>query len=398
MRRFGFITRAIWIVSLISLFTDIASEMLYPIMPVYLRKIGFSVLLIGILEGVAEATAGISKGYFGNLSDAARKRVPFIRAGYSLSAVSKPMMGLLITPVWIFIARTIDRLGKGIRTSARDALLSDESAKANKARVFGFHRGMDTLGAAIGPLLALVFLWVYPGQYRWLFILAFFPGIVAVSMSFLLKDKHGDNTPKDFIRPSFFGFLKYWGRAPVNYKYLVVGLLAFTLFNSSDAFLLLALKEKGFSDTALIGMYVLYNVAYALLSYPVGALADKIGLRIVLISGLAIFTMVYGSIAFVHTYWAIMLVFLLYALYASAVEGVSKAMITNIVSGKDTATAVGFYNGFASLCALISSSIAGFFWVTFSSKVVFIFSAVGVVGVVLYLSWVFFVRQKTAMD
>ena len=158
------ITKAILLVSFVSLFTDIASEMLYPIMPVYLRSIGFSVLLIGILEGCAEATAGISKGYFGNLSDRLKKRVPFIRGGYILSAISKPMMVIFTFPLWIFFARTMDRFGKGIRTSARDALLSDETTKEHKGKVFGFHRGMDTVGAAIGPFLALIFLYFHPNH------------------------------------------------------------------------------------------------------------------------------------------------------------------------------------------------------------------------------------------
>ena len=153
-----YITRTIWILSLISLFTDMASEMLYPIMPIYLKSIGFSIVLIGILEGVAEATAGLSKGYFGKLSDASGKRVPFVQVGYALSTISKPMMAMFIYPLWIFFARTIDRLGKGIRTGARDALLSDEAPAEVKAKVFGFHRSMDTLGAAIGPSLALLYL------------------------------------------------------------------------------------------------------------------------------------------------------------------------------------------------------------------------------------------------
>ena len=134
------LTRTVLIVSFVSLFTDVASEMLYPIMPVYLKSIGFSVLLIGILEGVAEATAGLSKGYFGHLSDVRKRRVPFVRAGYLLSAISKPMMAMLIFPVWIFFARTLDRFGKGIRTSARDAMLSDETTPKHKGKVFGFHQ------------------------------------------------------------------------------------------------------------------------------------------------------------------------------------------------------------------------------------------------------------------
>jgi len=156
-----YITRTVWILSVASLLTDTASEMLYPIMPVYLKTIGFSVLLIGILEGVAEATAGLSKGYFGKLSDTAGRRVPFVQIGYALSAISKPMMGLLVFPLWIFFARTVDRFGKGIRAGARDAILSDEATPETKGKIFGFHRAMDTVGAVMGPSLALVYLYFY---------------------------------------------------------------------------------------------------------------------------------------------------------------------------------------------------------------------------------------------
>lgn len=152
------ITRTIWILSLVSLFTDVASEMLYPVMPLYLKSIGFSVVLIGVLEGFAEAIAGLSKGYFGKMSDNTGRRLPFVQWGYLLSAVSKPMMAVFTFPFWIFTARTIDRIGKGIRSGARDAMLSDEATPQTKGRVFGFHRSMDTLGAVIGPLSALAFL------------------------------------------------------------------------------------------------------------------------------------------------------------------------------------------------------------------------------------------------
>jgi sugar phosphate permease len=155
------ITRTVWILSIVSLLTDTASEMLYPIMPIYLKTIGFSIVLIGVLEGMAEATAGLSKGYFGKLSDISGRRVPFVQMGYALSAISKPMMALFTAPLWIVFARTLDRLGKGIRTGARDALLSDEATPETKAKVFGFHRSMDTFGAVIGPLYStalLVFL------------------------------------------------------------------------------------------------------------------------------------------------------------------------------------------------------------------------------------------------
>lgn len=151
------ITRTVWVLSLVSLFTDTASEMLYPVMPIYLKTIGFSIVLIGVLEGFAEALAGLSKGYFGQLSDNSGKRVPFVQLGYALSTISKPMMAIFTFPLWIFFARAIDRLGKGIRTGARDAILSDEATPQTKGKIFGFHRSMDTLGAVIGPALALLY-------------------------------------------------------------------------------------------------------------------------------------------------------------------------------------------------------------------------------------------------
>src|SRR5215216_1738920 len=182
--------------------------MLYPVIPVYLQKIGFSVLLIGILEGVANFTAGLSKGYFGKLSDEKGLRIPFIKGGYFLSAVSKPMMALFTFPLWIFLARTIDRLGKGLRTAARDALLSQNATPETKARVFGFHRGMDTLGAVIGPVVALLFLKFYPKQYVPLFYLAFFPGLLAVLLIFLLREKR--TASSTLKKGNFFSFFSYW--------------------------------------------------------------------------------------------------------------------------------------------------------------------------------------------
>src|SRR5258705_11166170 len=173
------ITRTVLILSVVSLLADIASEMLYPVIPVYLKEIGFSVFLIGILEGVVNFTAGISKGYFGKLSDEKGLRLPFIKLGYLLSNVSKPLLAFFTYPVWIFFVRTVDRLGKGVRTAARDALLSQEATPGTKGRVFGFHRGMDTVGASIGPVIALVFLFYHPGQYKTLFYLAFIPGILS---------------------------------------------------------------------------------------------------------------------------------------------------------------------------------------------------------------------------
>ena len=183
------ISRTVWVLSIVSLLTDVASEMLYPVMPIYLKSIGFSALIIGLLEGFAEATAGFSKGYFGNLSDRLNKKVLFVRFGYFLSAVSKPMLAVFVFPLWVFLSRGFDRLGKGIRTSARDSILSAEATKETKARIFGLHRAMDTAGAMIGPIAALIFLYFYPDSFVPLFLIAFVPGMLGVVLTYFIKEK-----------------------------------------------------------------------------------------------------------------------------------------------------------------------------------------------------------------
>lgn len=365
-----------------------ASEMLYPIMPMYLKSIGFSVVFIGILEGLAEATAGLSKGYFGKRSDVLGKRVPFVQLGYTLSALSKPLMAVFTFPLWIFFARTIDRLGKGIRTGARDALLSDESDSANKGKVFGFHRAADTFGAVLGPALALVFLYFHPENYKALFIWAVIPGLLAIGATFFLREKKREAVEKPPF--SFFAFLTYWKSASPEFRKLVGGLLVFALFNSSDVFLLLKAKQSGLSDTMVIGIYIFYNLIYALTAFPLGALADKIGFRKMLVFGLLIFSAVYFGMGLTSNSTMIVLLFFLYGIYAAATEGVSKAWISTIADKKDTATAIGTYAGFQSVAALFASSFAGLIWYNFGSGATFISTGI----VALTLSF-YFLKMNT---
>lgn len=377
------ITRTVWILSLVSLFTDMASEMLYPIMPIYLKSIGFSILLIGVLEGLVEAVAGLSKGYFGQLSDSKAKRALFVQLGYSLSAISKPMMAFFVYPLWIFFVRTTDRLGKGIRTGARDAMLSAETTKANKGKVFGFHRSMDTFGAVLGPALALGYLYFYPEDYINLFYIAFIPGVLAVIASFLLKDKKVEiSSEKKKI--SFFSFINYWKQSPAEYRKVVIGLLFFALFNSSDVFLLLKAKEAGLDDAWVIGIYIFYNLIYALTAYPLGSFADKIGLKKMFIFGLIIFSLVYFGMGLTTNLYAIIVLFFGYGIYAAATEGISKAWITNISKDENTATAVGTYTAFQSIIAMAASVMAGLLWFYFGASVTFIVTAIATVLVILY--------------
>ena len=381
------INRTVIVLSSVSLFADIASEMIYPIVPVYLKEIGFSVLLIGILEGIAEFTAGISKGYFGKLSDEKGTRLPFIKGGYFFSAISKPMMAMLTFPLWIFFARAIDRFGKGLRTAARDALLSQQSTKETKARVFGFHRSMDTVGAAIGPLIALSFLYFFPKEYRPLFYLAFIPGIIAVLLIFLLKEK---KEPASALgKGNFFSFFKYWKISSTEYKKLMIGLLAFALFNSSDIFLLLITKEVTGSDIVTITAYIFYNLVFAAAAYPFGSLADKLGIKKVFTGGLFFFAVVYAGFAFHPSVVVIFILFFIYGIYAAATEGITKAWITNIAHEKNTATAIGFYTSCQSICSLLASIFAGAIWSQLGGIFTFAITAIIAFFVLIYFLLIF---------
>jgi len=382
-----YLTKTVWVLSLVSLFTDMASEMLYPIMPIYLKSIGFSIVLIGVLEGFAEATAGLSKGYFGKLSDNSGKRLPFVQIGYALSALSKPMMAVFIFPLWIFFARTIDRLGKGIRTGARDALLSDEATPSTKGKVFGFHRSMDTLGAVLGPAFALIYLHFYPNDYKTLFFIAFVPGVLAILTTFLATEK-----PRPSLdvskKASFFSFWTYWKSSPPVYRKVLMGLLGFALFNSSDVFLLLKAKQIGLDDRTTIGIYIFYNLIYALFAFPIGIRADKIGLSKTFLLGLGLFALVYFGMGFATNLYVVIGLFFLYGIYAAATEGISKAWISSITDQKDTATAIGTYAGFQSICAMLASSIAGLIWFQFGASATFLLTGCATLIIIVYFIFV----------
>jgi len=396
------ITKTIWQLSLVSLFTDMAGEMLYPIMPLYLKSIGFSLFAIGVLEGIAEAVAGLTKSYFGSMSDAKGKRLPFIQIGYTLSALSRPMMALFTAPLWVFFSRTMERLGKGIRTGARDALLSDEATKETKGTVFGFHRSMDTIGAVIGPAIGLLFLYFYKDDYKTLFYIAFVPGLLAIACTLVIKEK-----PRPALiqykgqQPGFFAFIHYWKKSSPEYKKLVTGLLAFALVNSSDVFLLLKMKENiGSShviimgatfnaDTITIAAYIFYNLIYALSSYAIGVMADRTGFRKMIASGLILFALVYTGFAFNPSVSVIFLLFAVYGVYAAATEGVVKAWITNLSHEQNTATAIGFYTSAESVCSLFASIIAGAIWTGFGSTYTFLICGIVAFVVAIYFTLIF---------
>jgi len=352
-------------------------------MPLYLKSIGFSVVLIGLLEGVAEATIGLSKGYFGKRSDLIGKRVPFVQFGYALSVIAKPILILFTNVIWVFFSRTLDRFGKGIRTGARDALLSDESTPQTKGRVFGFHRSMDTLGAVLGPTIALIYLHFHPNSYKTLFLITIIPGVIVILISFLLKEKKKTKVVVQGVG-SFVSFLGYWKESPPVFRRVVIGLLAFALFNSSDVFLLLKLKDAGLADTYIIGAFIFYNLIYSILAFPMGMLVDRVGVKKTFIMGLAFFSLTYLGMSFKVDLWIYLLIFTCYGAFYAATEGTAKVWISNIATKDHTATAIGFYSGFQSLALMFASSMTGLIWYSFGPMYAFLITGMAAVGVMVY--------------
>lgn len=384
---FKHITRTVWLLSLISLMNDFSSEMLYPIIPLFLQQCGYGTAIIGLLEGVAELIAGLSKIYMGRLSDTVQRRLPFVQVGYSLSILSRPLIGLTTQLGWIFTGRSMDKIGKGIRTGARDALLADESDVANRAEVFGFHRSMDTFGAVLGPSVAILYLWFHPQDYRNIFLITLIPGLLAAVCTFLLHEKKHDAVPKQAF--SFSKNFGYYRVASPGYLKLTALLLLFGLVNSSDMFLLVRAKESGMNEREVIMLYIAFNLVYALFAFPIGKLADRFGRKHMFLTGLLIYVATYLTFGYTHQAVWICTAFVGYGLYYAFTQGAMKAMLLETVAKTDHSGAIGFYEGMNSFSLLLGNALAGWIWYRYGHEVMFTFSAIVVLVVMLLLSLVF---------
>ena len=365
------IPRQVIILGLISLFTDLASEMLYPITPIFLTAIlGSSMAVVGIIEGIAEVVAGYLKGYAGNISDKIGRRSIFIKIGYGLSAIAKPLPGLFPVITSVVISRTGDRVGKGIRTAPRDALLGSYS-EGNSGAIFGFHRGMDTLGAVLGPLSSILLLYLFPDNFRLIFLAAFVPSVLAVCFTFLIKDKKIPPTKR--IKGNY---LEFWRSSPEKYKRLIVLITIFSFANSSDVFLIL--KSNFVSDSYILAIlgYVFYNIIYAVFSYPLGRLSDKFGKHLIYGGGLFIFSLVYFGFAFITQSFFFWILFALYGVYSASTEGVLKAWVSDLVPNENRGSAIGLLTMFSSFAIMLGSFATGLLWDAFGSTVPFLTSAV----------------------
>ena len=359
---------------LVSFFADVSSEMLYPITPLFLTTVlGASATPLGVIEGCAEAVASLLKTYSGFWSDRIEKRKPFIWVGYLLAAIGKPLVGFSETWTQVLLARSIDRTGKGLRTAPRDALLAEAVPAHLRGSAFGWHRMMDTLGAAVGPLFAIWYL-QYSENLRGIYLLAFIPGLLAVAIALTVKDKvkvGAHNTP-----------IKKWSSLaslPKEFKYYLVSWSFFALANSSDVFLLLRAKQSGMSLTNVILVYCFYNLVYSLMSPYLGGLSDRIGRRKVLLFGLFVFALVYIGFIFASSEMYIWILFAIYGLYMAATDGVGKALAIDLIHKDQKATAIGYLGTVTGIATLVASSAAGWLWDHYGSAAAFGYGAVGAV-------------------
>ncbi|MCB0722521.1 MAG: MFS transporter [Ignavibacteriae bacterium] len=375
------ISKNVFVLGLVSFFNDIASEMIYPIIPIFLTGLlGVPVAIVGVIEGIAESTSSILKLFSGWLSDKARKRKPFAVIGYSLSAISKLILGFSYTWELVLTARFTDRFGKGIRTSARDALIVESSDKESMGRSFGFHRAMDTAGAVVGPLLAILVINFWIEDYKLLFLLAFIPSCIGVLLLILfVKEKNKDHSTSKPVKLS-------WRNLDRSFKVFLLISFIFMIGNSSDAFLILRAKDLGLSLTMVIFAYVSFNVVYALSSTPAGILSDKIGPRKLLPLGFLLFAVVYLFFGIIDKSIFIWILFPLYGIYMAMTEGVGKAFISQLVPKERSGTAFGIYQLTVGLCTFIASLIAGLMWTYIDVSAPFIFGSItAVISAIMFI-------------
>ncbi|HAW60385.1 MAG TPA: MFS transporter [Actinobacteria bacterium] len=364
------IKRNVFFLGLVSLFTDVSSEMIYPLVPIFLTAVlGTPVAIVGLIEGIAESTASLLKTFSGWLSDRYARRKPFVLGGYSLSALGKLLLSVAFVWPVVLAARFVDRLGKGIRTSTRDALIADETDVAHRGRAFGFHRAMDTAGAVIGPVIALFLMAALKEQYRLIFLLAFFPAALGVGLLFFFVKERmrvGSLQAGEVPRLELAGFDK-------SFKLLLLIIIVFGLGNSSDAFLILRAKDLGLSATLVVLAYVLYNIVYAAFAMPAGILSDRVGRKRLMVGGLLIFAMVYFAFALASKAIYVWPLFAIYGFYIAMTEGVGRALVADIVSSERRGTALGLYHTAVGLTTLAASLIAGLLWTYIGAFAPFIY-------------------------
>jgi MFS family permease len=361
--------RPVRLLGWVSLLTDAATEAVYPLLPVFITQVlGGPPVALGIVEGAADATSSVLKVVSGRWSDRIGARKPIVVLGYTLSSLVRPFIAISSTWAHVFLIRVVDRVGKGLRGAPRDAMLAALAPPGERGRVFGYHWAMDHAGAAIGPLLATVFLYFAPDNYRLLFALTIIPGALAVFTLLKVPEQEPVRTkplePLERLEP-LPGPLK---------KYLLI-LSVFTLGNSSDAFLLLQLSQSGVPLMGLTALWSAQHAIKALLTMRGGILSDRLGRRALIVSGWIIYAIVYAGFAFSETVYALVGWFLLYSIYAAAVEGSEKALVADLTPDSMRATAFGWHAAVQGFGALAAGVFFGLLWQFFGAPVAFLTGA-----------------------
>jgi len=365
------LSKNVIVLGLVSFFNDFASEMVYPIVPIFLTSVlGAPMAIVGLIEGIAESTASLLKTFSGWLSDKFKKRKFFVSSGYSFSTISKLIIGLARSWPLVLLGRFIDRFGKGIRTSARDALIAESSDDSNKGRAFGFHRTLDTLGAVVGPLTAIFLIQFLGENLRPIFYLAFIPGVIAVLLLIIFVKEKKVEISKITL-PKFS--LKNLNPA---FKIFLIVSIIFAIGNSSDAFLILRAKNLGLTTVLAIFAYVIFNLFYAIFSTPAGVLSDKIGPKKLLTFGFFFFAFIYFLFGISQSSILIWLLFALYGIYMALTEGIGKAYISQIGEKERLATSFGIYQTAIGICTFFASLIAGILWSKINPSAPFIFGSI----------------------
>jgi len=376
---------------LISFFSDISSEMVYPIIPLYLTSVfGATPVLVGVIEGIAESVASLLKVFSGYVTDKYKKKKPIAFVGYATGLIYK--LALIMASSWfgILTARVIDRLGKGIRTSPRDVMVSESADKEHMGKAFGLHKAMDMAGSAIGILLSYILLKNVSGgvgDYKSVFLLSAIPAVAALFMFFFVKEKKENRTAKQRER-----FWTSWQQLDKRLKLYLFVVLLFTLGNSSNTFLLLRAKSAGFDDKTVILLYFIYNLTASVLAIPFGKISDRIGRKKVLIAGYLMFSAVYFGFATARTNWLFIILFVMYGIYTAMSAGVERAFIAEIAPTQLKGTMLGLHSTIAGIALLPASVIAGFWWEYVGAFAPFIFGSIMAIVAVILL--VVFLHEK----
>ena len=355
---------------LVSLLTDASSEMVYPVLPLFLANVlGAPVAVIGLIESLAEAAASFMKVGSGWLSDRVGRRKPLIALGYTMSNLAKPFLALSASWPAVLALRLSDRLGKGVRTAPRDALIAESALDGQRGRSFGVHRALDTIGAAIGPFVAWGVLTLAPDAYRTIFLISAIPGTLAILVViFAVRDTgHRDGSPAGGV-PSFRDFSR-----PLAVFTAISAV--FALANSSDAMLILRAQDLGATASVIPLMYVVFNIGGALLAGPLGALSDRVGRRRLLVFGFAGYALVYLGFALARSAISPWLLFGLYGIPYAATEGMTRAYVCDLATPRSRGTVLGAYTFVLGLAALPSSTLAGILWDSVSHSAPFFVSA-----------------------